>query len=171
MVVKTTKIWQVQPDTYLNEWQKKVQYTHWYFYMVGYSQTHKSTTVYVSERHACLYTQTHTYAHTKKPNQFVRSEAFLCGAAQEPLCCWEPGMLELRRGLSTGGTRGLQATWDSASFCLCCCSSLYVCLSVCVHFKFRTEWETIILVEYREENIKLSTTALNAEVIVMFTYC
>lgn len=31
------------------------------------------------------------------------------------------GMLELRRGVPAGGTRGLQATWDSASFCLCVC--------------------------------------------------
>lgn len=31
------------------------------------------------------------------------------------------GMLELWRGVSAGGTHGLQATWDSASFCLCVC--------------------------------------------------
>ena len=30
-------------------------------------------------------------------------------------------MLELRRGVPAGGTPGLQATWDSASFCLCVC--------------------------------------------------
>lgn len=31
------------------------------------------------------------------------------------------GMSELWRGVSAGGTHGLQATWDSASFCLCVC--------------------------------------------------
>lgn len=101
--------------------------------------THTKTSVRDSFQHddgtgfegvKALLITVHVRAHKRtKGKTFVRSQASLCEATQELLCCWEAGMWSWR-GASLWGGHRLQAAWDSASFCLLC-TCMHVCVAAC----------------------------------------